>query len=87
MSKYSSDSFRELLESQYSWPALYTFKFIVLSSKKEEVTNLFKNHDIVEKPSKGGKYVSITSKVMARDADDVINTYITASNIEGIIAL
>lgn len=85
--KESIDSFREKLENEYEWPALYTFKFIVPKDKVEEVRQLFINHDISEKASSKGNYVSLTSKIMSESSQHIIDIYIEANTIEGLIAL
>lgn len=85
--KESIDSFREKLENEYEWPSLYTFKFIVPKDKVEEVRQLFTNHDISEKASSKGNYVSLTSKIMSESSQHIIDIYIEANTIEGLIAL
>lgn len=79
--------FREKLESSYSWPALYMFKFIVSSDKEEEITNLFPKNEVKLKSSKTGKYISLTAEIMIGTADQVIVIYKKAHTIEGLIAL
>lgn len=79
--------FREKLESSYSWPALYMFKFIVSSDKEEEITNLFPKNEVKFKSSKTGKYISLTAEIMIGTADQVIVIYKKAHTIEGLIAL
>jgi len=80
-------SFKESLDQHYSWPALYTFKFIVPKEKVTVLRNLFPNHDVSEKESSGGKYISLTINMMAPSSDAVISVYESASGIEGLIAL
>ena len=89
MSKYkeSIESFRNQLENEYEWPSLYTFKFIVPQDKIAEVRKLFEKHDISERKSSKGAYISLTSKIMAESSDQIINIYVAANEIEGIIAL
>ena len=89
MSKHkdSIDSFRDKLENEYEWPALYTFKFIVPQDKIEDVRKLFANHDISERKSSKGSYISLTSRIMAESSDHIIDIYVAANEIEGIIAL
>ncbi len=79
--------FREKLESSYSWPALYMFKFIVSSDKEEEITNLFPKNEVKLKSSKTGKYISLTAEIMIGTSDQVIVIYKKAHTIEGLIAL
>ena len=85
--KESIDSFRKQLEQEYQWPALYTFKFIVPKDRISEVRALFSKHEVIERESSKGAYISLTSRVMAESSDHIINTYVEANKIEGIIAL
>jgi len=80
-------NFREKLDQHHAWPSLYMFKFIVPSGKEEEVKKLFPNHTVTEKQSSQGKYTSITLQMMAPSSDAVIEMYVKASAIEGIVAL
>ena len=79
--------FREKLESSYAWPSLYMFKFIVPSGKVDEVIALFPKHDVSQKPSKNGNYISVTAEIMAGSTDQVVVIYERAAEIEGLIAL
>ncbi|MEM6523290.1 MAG: DUF493 family protein [Bacteroidota bacterium] len=83
----TKDSFKEKLENEYEWPALYTFKFIVPEQKIKELKQIFEGHEVIEKASSKGNYVSLTSKVMAPSSDFIIEIYIKASKIDGIISL
>lgn len=81
------EKFRIQLDEYYAWPALYAFKFIVPSGKEGEVKALFPNHTISKKPSKNGKYTSITAEAMLPSSEAVIKIYEAAAKIEGILAL
>jgi uncharacterized protein len=81
------DSFREKLDQHHSWPSLYTFKFIVPSGKENEVKNLFPKHVPTERKSKNGNYTSITFQMMMISSDAVIDVYVQAAVVEGIVAL
>ena len=81
------NQFREKLDQHYAWPALYTFKFIVPKGKEEEVRKLFPSHISSERQSKNGNYSSITLQMMANSSEAVIEVYVVASAVEGIIAL
>lgn len=83
----SIESFREKLETEYEWPSLYTFKFIVPKEKVDAVRIIFKNHEVTEKKSSQGKYVSVTSKIMSESSQHIIDIYLEANKIEGLIAL
>jgi len=63
------------------------FKFIVEEEKQDEVKKLFPGHDVKSKASSKGKYVSITAQVMMPSSDSIVEIYLEASKIEGIIAL
>jgi len=80
-------TFRENLEKSHQWPSLYMFKFIVPQGKEQDVKRLFPKNVLTEKPSRKGKYVSITAKVMIASTDHVIEIYEKANEIEGLIAL
>ncbi|MBS1487672.1 MAG: DUF493 domain-containing protein [Bacteroidetes bacterium] len=81
------ESLREKLDRFYSWPSLYTFKFIVPSAKVEEVKRLFPAHEVTEKISEKGNYTSVTIQIMATNSDNIIEAYQSVAGIEGIIAL
>jgi len=87
MSDQSIQSFKDKLDKEYEWPSLYTFKFIVPKGKEGEVKDLFVNHEVSEKTSSKGNYISVTAKIMAESSDKVVEYYIAANEIEGIIAL
>lgn len=81
------ESFREKLENEYEWPSLYTFKFIVPRQQEEAVVELFPKIEVSTKESSGGKYVSITARLMANSSDSIIAVYEKAQHIQGLIAL
>jgi putative lipoic acid-binding regulatory protein len=81
------ESFRNKLEAVTEWPSLYMFKFIVPHDKQQEVKNIFENHEVKTKESSKGNYVSLTIKMLANSSDQIINKYIEAHKVEGIIAL
>jgi len=81
------ESFREKLDQHYSWPSLYIFKFIVPHGKEDEVKKLFPKHNVTERQSTQGKYTSVTVEMMLPSSQAVIDVYVQASAIEGIVAL
>lgn len=81
------DKLQKLLDEQIDWPDYYTFKFIVKSEQKDQVLALLSDHDVAERPSKAGNYVSITSKKRFSSAAEVISVYEQMRAIEGIISL
>ena len=82
-----ADSFREKLDGFYAWPDIYIFKFIVPKGKEEEVKRLLPLHDSSERPSKNGNYTSITIQAMMPSTDAVVEVYVKAAGIEGLVAL
>ncbi|WP_258102826.1 DUF493 domain-containing protein [Marinoscillum sp. MHG1-6] len=80
-------AFKEKLESQHQFPGSYSFKFIVPVDKKEQVLALLPKSDISFKESAKGTYVSITSVAKLQTSQEVLDVYIAANNIEGLIAL
>ena len=83
----SHSTFKKRLDKQYQWPALYTFKFIVPRDKTDGIKTLFKTHEIAEKPSRNGNYISLTINFMAASSDQVIDYYVKVHELgEGIIA-
>jgi len=83
----SFDAFKEKLDREHNWPTTYLFKFVVPSAKAEELKEIFVKESIQTKDSKSGKYVSFTIKKLINSSDEVIEIYIKAGEIEGLIAL
>lgn len=78
------------LEQVHQWPSVYIFKFIIptLSESKEELLNIFpENVEITTKKSRNGKYTSYTIKELILNSEEVLERYIAASKIEGIVSL
>lgn len=86
---YDSQKFRALLEEQYEWPAHYTFKFIVPTSKLGELKDLLREDwaEISERASRKGNYTSVTVKMKRKGPDEVIVVYEKVSCIEGLVSL
>jgi len=87
MDQQWKNSFLEKLNQHYSWPSLYTFKFIVPKNSVLALKDLFPNHTTAEKESSQGNYSSITLQMMMPSAEAVIEIYVKASSIKGLIAL
>lgn len=81
------EAFREQLEKNHIWPALYVFKFIVPSPKAAEVRAFFPLHECKEKPSYNGNYISLTYQMMMPGSRQIIDVYQKVRHIEGLIAL
>lgn len=90
MAEHNYDDLRAKLNAGNQWPQIYMFKFIVPSDnhKIALVESLFSGDaEIKLLPSSGGKYTSVTSRVVMLDAEQIIETYKKAAEIEGIISL
>lgn len=81
------NKFKDLLNKEYKWPALYSFKFIVPKINAPTVVSLFPENTATEKPSKNGNYISVNAKVEMNNAEDVMDIYARASEVEGLISL
>lgn len=79
--------FKALLDEQISWPDYYCFKFIVKAENKAQVASLLEEHQITEKESRNGKFVSVTSRKLMKSSDDVVAVYHKLSTIKGVITL
>lgn len=79
-----------LLETT-KFPTDYLYKFIVPSSveKVKAIEMMFDNTGAVinTKPSKTGKYTSISIYVKMKSPDDIIRKYKEVSKVEGVISL
>jgi putative lipoic acid-binding regulatory protein len=83
----SMDKLKELLDEQYTWPAPYLFKFIVPSVQLETLEKMISRHVMTQKPSKNGKYTSVTITVTCQSSQEVIDFYKKVSVIPGIMSL
>jgi len=81
------EKFKALLEDQHEFPTAYTFKFIVEKDYVGQIEALFDADEVTLKPSKGGKYMSITAKPTMQTSDEVLMVYRKAYEIKGVISL
>ena len=93
MSK-ESDFYEKLKKSLIettAFPSKYMYKFIIPSedTKFKQIENIFDNLGAVinSKPSKTGKYISLTILVNMKSPDDIIEKYKEVSKVEGVISL
>jgi len=89
MTDQKYNGLREKLQDT-KFPSLYMFKFIILNdisllAQVEKLT--FDPTTISSKLSKNGKYISITIKEYKNSIDEIIDVYMKAEEIEGIISL
>jgi len=90
MPEFNYDELRSKLNAGDPWPQIYMFKFIVPSQNQKIalVESLFADDaEIKLQPSSGGKYTSVTARVVMLDAEQIIDIYKKAAEIEGIISL
>jgi len=81
----------EQLKDGFDWPTVYMFKFIVPAdnAKIAKVESLFnsKEAQISMRNSRKGNFVSITAKELMMNPEKVIERYLEAEGIEGLISL
>ncbi|MFA5573894.1 MAG: DUF493 family protein [Brumimicrobium sp.] len=83
------ESLKTQLEQQ-EWPNVYLFKFIVPSDNQTiaKVASMFEETaDIQIRASSGGNYTSISVKEIMMNAESIIEKYIHASKIKGVITI
>ena len=89
--KAKYEKLKEQLGQSTTWPSLYMFKFIVPAENEKiaQVEGLFntKESQIQIRESRKGNFVSITAKEMMMSPDKVIERYLEAEGIEGLISL
>jgi putative lipoic acid-binding regulatory protein len=73
------------------WPNLYLYKFIIPNENEKlaKVTALFdgETSEISYHESGKGNYVSVSVKEVAVSVDQIIEKYLKAAQIEGVISL
>jgi putative lipoic acid-binding regulatory protein len=90
MVNFNFDEFKDKLIKQLDFPSVYMFKFIIESDNKKLalVEALFREEsEISTRTSSSGKFISVTSKQVVLNVEEVITIYKNAQNIEGIMAL
>jgi hypothetical protein len=75
------------LEVFETWPHRYTFKFIVPADKRPELEALFHGLEYSLRPSRTGKYFSLTCVREMPTSESVVQVYERVSEIEGSWAL
>lgn len=87
MSRGALDTLRAKLAVFETWPGPYLFKFIAPREKLDELKELFEGQMYTLRPSRTGKYTSLSCKKMMESSEAVIEVYERALAIEGVIAL
>lgn len=83
------DKLKSQLE-ELNWPDVYLFKFIVPNDSETiaKVSALFNDSsEVVMHPSRNGNYMSISAKELMLDVDSIIEKYVIAAQIKGVISL
>ena len=82
---------KESLENTTKFPTEYMFKFIIPTDKEKvkKIKDAFNYSGVIinTKPSKTGKYKSLTILVTMKSADEIIKKYKEVAHIEGVISL
>lgn len=81
------NKFKQLLDEQNDWPEYYTFKFVIKTEQKANLLRVLTDHKITEKLSKNGKYTSVTSRLYANEAQDIIDVYQAVKKVDGVLSL
>ncbi len=87
MNTSKENAFKDLLNSQYTWPTDYLFKFIVNKEHKKELLKEIGGHKAIEKPSSKGKYVSVSLRILMHSAEEVTTIYTKASKVKTVVSL
>ena len=88
----NSESFARLREqlALQEWPDVYFFKFIVPNDQQSlaQATALFtETAEVSFHQSSTGKYISVSAKELMLDVDSIIEVYVRASTIKGVVSL
>ncbi|MCO4793302.1 MAG: DUF493 domain-containing protein [Bacteriovoracaceae bacterium] len=78
---------KALLEDQHDFPCSFTFKFVVPADKIDTLENLVKEGNKSKRPSKSGKYISLTVVMDVKSSDHILEVYDSVSGVEGLISL
>ena len=86
----TKDRLRQRLNDVHEWPSVYMFKFIFEPDQPrlDSIMTLFPAEvEMLRKYSTGGKYLSLTVREVMMSADEVVDRYNRASEIQGVIIL
>lgn len=79
--------FKDLLDANYCWPCAFPFKFIVPADKLDEILGIFPGEEYTSRPSRTGKYVSVTIHKNVCSGEEVVQIYEQVGKTEGAICL
>jgi putative lipoic acid-binding regulatory protein len=82
---------QKTLDDTTTFPAKYLYKFIIPADKEKlkKIENIFNYGGAVinTKPSKTGKYTSISIHMNMNSSDEIISKYEEVGKINGVISL
>jgi putative lipoic acid-binding regulatory protein len=84
------EKLKALLEDTHEFPTQFSFKFIVPDHQFSTLRELFSHVEdefISTKPSKTGKYISVTIAIVVDSSDHILAVYKSVSTIEGVVSL
>jgi len=81
------EAFKNILDSQHTFPGEYLFKFISPQEKKNDVIGLFPREKVKVKQSSKGNYISVTVNLTVKSSDEVMDVYSQIHKIGEVIAL
>ncbi|MGE4297402.1 MAG: DUF493 domain-containing protein [Desulfovibrionaceae bacterium] len=81
------DAFRERLDASLEFPCVYLFKFIVPREEQKAMVAVFDGAAVRLRPSRTGKYVSVSANLPVAHSGEVIEMYRRAAAIPGVHAL
>ena len=76
-----------VLDETVEFPSVYLFKFIVPLGEIHQILFILQGMEIEQKASSGGKYLSVSGKIIMHKSEDIILVYERAATIKGIISL
>ncbi|MBS3778996.1 MAG: DUF493 domain-containing protein [Desulfovermiculus sp.] len=84
----STQQFKQRLDEHHQWPCTYMFKFIVPLQQTQKILDLFESRDELHtRPSRYGRYMSVTARCTVSSSDEVVAVYQAASQVQGVISL
>jgi putative lipoic acid-binding regulatory protein len=86
----NNSKLKDLLDHHHKWPDTFLFKFIFKTDPliEKDLSSLFsESSEFVIKNSKKENYKSMTVKHLVSDAQEILEIYKKAGEIEGVLSL
>ena len=83
----SLESFRSSLNTNYEWPCIFPFKFIVPRDQCDTVLELFADDPVRANESSSGRFIAYTMEMNMHSCDEVIAIYQRVAQVPGVISL